>query len=100
MIRSIKILVTLTLLSNCTSSSNNLEFKIIEEAIPEVLLPSYSHLVTEVSCPEHINEDLGTVFCTLQVSGKDSLLLLLGAEWCFVCSHEPIVVITFIEESC
>ena len=80
MIRSLKILVTLTLLSNCTSSSNNLEFKIIEEAIPEVLLPSYSHLVTEVSCPEYVNEDLDTVFCTLQVSGKEISVSVIGPD--------------------
>ena len=62
--RSLKILVALILLSNCASSSNNLEFKIIEEAIPGVLLPDYPHLVTEVSCPEYVDGDLGTIFCT------------------------------------
>ena len=79
-IRSLKILVTLVLLSNCASSSNNLEFKIIEEAIPEVLLPEYPHLVTDVSCPEYVNKDLDTVFCTLQVAGKEISVSVTGPD--------------------
>ena len=68
------------LLSNCTSSSNNLEFKIVEQAIPEVLLPAYPHLVTEVSCPEYVNKDLGTIFCTLQVAGKEISVSVTGPD--------------------
>jgi len=79
-IRSLKIIVTLMLLSNCTSSSNNLEFKIVEQAIPKVLLPSYPHLVTEVSCPEYVNKDLDTIFCTLQVAGKEISVSATGPD--------------------
>ena len=68
------------LLSNCTSSSNNLEFKIVEQAIPEVLLPAYPHLVTEVSCPEYVNKDLNTIFCTLQVAGKEISVSVTGPD--------------------
>ena len=78
--RSLKILVALILLSNCASSSNNLEFKIIEEAIPGVLLPDYPHLVTEVSCPEYVDGDLGTIFCTLQVAGKEISVSVIGPD--------------------
>ena len=67
-------------LSNCTSSSNNLEFKIVEQAIPEVLLPAYPHLVTEVSCPEYVNKDLNTIFCTLQVAGKEISVSVTGPD--------------------
>ncbi len=80
MIRSLKIIVTLALLSNCGSSSNNLQFKIVEQAIPEVLLPAYPHLVTEVSCPEYVNKDLGTVSCTLQVAGKEISVSATGPD--------------------
>ena len=68
------------LLSNRTSSSNNLEFKIVEQAIPEVLLPAYPHLVTEVSCPEYVNKDLNTIFCTLQVAGKEISVSVTGPD--------------------
>lgn len=78
--RSSKILATLILLSSCASSSNNMEFKIIEEAIPEVLLPDYPHLVTEVSCPKYVNKDLDTVFCTLQVAGKEISVSVTGPD--------------------
>ena len=80
MIRSLKIIVTLALLSNCSSSSNDLQFKIVEQAIPEVLLPAYPHLVTEVSCPEYVNKDLGTVSCTLQVAGKEISVSATGPD--------------------
>ena len=72
--------MTLALLSNCGSSSNNLQFKIVEQAIPEVLLPAYPHLVTEVSCPEYVNKDLGTVSCTLQVAGKEISVSATGPD--------------------
>ena len=78
--RSLKILVALILLSSCASGSNNLEFKIVEEAIPEVLLPDLPHLVTEVSCPEYVNRDLGTIFCTLQVAGKEISVSITGPD--------------------
>ena len=77
---SLKILTTLILLSSCASGSNNLEFKVVEEAIPEVLLPDHPHLVTEVSCPEYVNGDLGTVFCTLQVAGKEISVSVIGPD--------------------
>ncbi len=80
MIWSLKIIVTLALLSNCGSSSNDLQFKIVEQAIPEVLLPAYPHLVTEVSCPEYVNKDLGTVSCTLQVAGKEISVSATGPD--------------------
>ena len=80
MIRSLKIIVTLALLSNCSSSSNDLQFKIVEQAIPEVLLPAYPHLVTEVSCPEYVNKDLSTVFCTLKVAGKEISVSVIGPD--------------------
>ncbi len=80
MIRSLKIIVTLALLSNCSSSSNDLQFKIVEQAIPEVLLPAYPHLVTEVSCPEYVNKDLSTVFCTLKVAGKEISVSATGPD--------------------
>ena len=80
MIRLQIIIVTLALLSNCASSSNSLEFEIVEQAIPEVLLPSYPYLVTDVSCPEYVNKELGIVFCTLQVAGKEISVSVTGPD--------------------
>ena len=80
MTQPIKILLALILLSSCAANSKTLESKIIEEAIPEVLLPDYPHLVTEVSCPEYINEGLGTIVCKMQVSGKDISVSVIGPD--------------------
>ncbi len=77
---SLRIFVSIMLLTNCASTPKNVEFKMVEEAIPRVLLPEYPHLVTEVNCPEYVDGNLDTIFCTLKVAGKEISVSVVGPD--------------------
>ena len=51
---------------SCSQSEGDLDPKIIEEAIPNAVLAEYSHLISEVRCPEKIKKDLEIISYHLQ----------------------------------
>ena len=72
--------MSIMLLTSCASTPKNVEFKMIEEAIPGVLLPEYPYLVTEANCPEYVGGNLDTIFCTLKVAGKEISVSVVGPD--------------------
>ena len=76
----LRIFLTFTLLCSCSQNRADLDPEIIEEAIPRAVLEEYSHLISEVRCPEKISKDLDIISCVLTVEGKTVTVSVMGPD--------------------
>ena len=76
----LRIFLIFILMCSCSQSEGDLDPKIIEEAIPNAVLAEYSHLISEVRCPEKIKKDLEIISCVLTVEGKTIPVSVIGPD--------------------